>query len=255
MAVHVPPPRPCRGAEPTLSTLQGRRGPETQRVLGAGAGRPRGAGRVLCPQERQEAPRYVSPGRWSPLQGAGCPEGPLPWPGPRWLHSALDQKPPPASPQATTQTRIASSPWTSRAAPTPPHARPTARTTGARPRTSGTRPRAPCTAPPKVSEPQATPQTSAVAPASGAELRRRAQPPARRPPWDPPGEDSVMPTLLLGEHEASRAGGAGACSRGPRVGTSPPWVLASPRACGRGPGGQRPSGQAQLSGSGRQWGS
>lgn len=29
-----------------------------------------------------------------PFGGAGCPEGPLPWPGPRRLRSALDRKPP-----------------------------------------------------------------------------------------------------------------------------------------------------------------
>lgn len=55
-------------AEPThLYSLQGQRGPEAQRVLWAGAGWPWGARRVLCTQEHQEAPRYVSPGARSPV--------------------------------------------------------------------------------------------------------------------------------------------------------------------------------------------
>lgn len=121
------------------------------------------------------------------LPGGRLPRGPPPLAWAQWLCSAVDRKPPPAPPQARTRTRIASSRWTSRAAPTPPHAPPTVRTTGARPRTSGTRPRAPCTAPPKVSEPQAAPQTSAVAarPPGGAEAASTAPcpPSAVGPSW------------------------------------------------------------------------
>lgn len=90
------PPSPRRGAEPTLSPLQGRRGPETQRVLRASAGRPRGAGRILCPQERQEAPRYVSHGGWSPFPGAGCPEAPTSGLDPGGFTRPLTGSPPPA---------------------------------------------------------------------------------------------------------------------------------------------------------------
>lgn len=44
------------GIEPASPPLQGRQGPEAQRVLGAREGQPRGAGLVPPPAERQEAP-------------------------------------------------------------------------------------------------------------------------------------------------------------------------------------------------------
>lgn len=47
---------------PPSPLLQGRRGPEAQRVLWTSSGWPRGARSALCAQEHQEAPRYVSPG-------------------------------------------------------------------------------------------------------------------------------------------------------------------------------------------------
>ncbi|XP_010857895.1 PREDICTED: cadherin EGF LAG seven-pass G-type receptor 1 [Bison bison bison] len=46
--------------------------------------------------------------------------------------------------------------------------------------------------------------------------------------WDPPSEDSVKPTPPLRESRLPGLGVQGACSRGPRIGTSPPWVLTSP---------------------------
>lgn len=211
--------------------------------------------RPLSPGVPRSPTVRVSWGVVSLSGGLAAPRAPSPGLGPGGSALPLTGSPPPAPLQATTRTRIASSPWTSRAAPTPPHTRPTARTMGARPRTSGTRPRAPCTAPPKVSEPQAALQTSAVAsrPRGGAVAASTAP--------CPPSAVGPSRRGLRDADPAARGtrGFRGWGCRGLQPGTPhrdrPSLGPGVPPGLRAGAGGQRPCGQAQPSGSGRQRGS
>lgn len=142
--------------------------------------------------------------------------------------------------QATTPTRIASCPWMSRAAHTPPPTRQTVRTMGWRLRTNGTQLGALSTAPPKVSRWEVL--------AGGRPCAQHLQAEAGAP-WGVSGDPHCKGPLtklgLLGE-PASRLWGVrvqwGDCRQGPRcqeplsLAGSPPggWHPVRPAALGAG---------------------
>lgn len=96
MASHVPPPPPARaGALSPTSPLSRDEGGQKLSVSSGpargGHGEPDAS---FVPRSAKKPHGTCLLGGGLPFGGAGCPEGPLPWPGPRRLRSALDRKPP-----------------------------------------------------------------------------------------------------------------------------------------------------------------